>query len=64
MQYDLIVRNGRIFDGTGAPSWIGDVGIKRVNITTLAQQIPEAAAEEVDATGQWVMPGFIDFHTP
>ena len=62
MQFDLVIRNGTIIDGTGASSFVGDVGIKGDRIAAVATGLP-AGAEEIDATGLVVTPGFIDLHT-
>ena len=59
---DLIIRNGTIVDGTGMPGYIGDIGITDGKIIATGS-IKEAAAEEIDATGLTVAPGFIDPHT-
>ena len=59
---DLIIRNGAIVDGTGMPGFIGDLGIRDGRITAVGS-IPDEAANEIDATGRVVSPGFIDPHT-
>ena len=61
--FDLIIRNGRVLDGTGAP-WIrADVGIRGDTIARIARTIDEPAAHVIDAAGAIVAPGFIDTHT-
>ena len=59
---DLIIRNGRIVDGSGAPAIHGDVGIKDGRIATIGR-IDERAAQTLDARGRVVSPGFVDVHT-
>jgi N-acyl-D-aspartate/D-glutamate deacylase len=65
MSYDIIIKNGRYFDGTRTPSSNQNVGIKDGKITIVtASAIDELGAGKViDANGQWVAPGFIDSHT-
>jgi len=60
-QFDMILRNGRIVDGTGNPSYVADVAIKDGNIAKIGSIAGEAPEEE-DATGRGVSPGFIDMH--
>jgi len=61
-QFDLIIRGGTIVDGTGAPGFTGDVGIKDGLIAAVGQ-ISGSAPDEIDATGKLVSPGFVDIHT-
>jgi N-acyl-D-amino-acid deacylase len=61
-EYDLVVRGGRIYDGSGAPSYVGDVGITNGLITKVGR-IRERGLREVDADGLAVTPGFVDGHT-
>jgi N-acyl-D-aspartate/D-glutamate deacylase len=64
--FDLIIRGGLVFDGSGAPAAVRDVGIRGGQITEVAQpseQLPTDGARLEDATGRWVVPGFIDLHT-
>src|SRR6266581_4920062 len=61
--FDLIIKNGRIIDGTGSPWYRGDVAIRGDAIVRIARQIDAPAARVVDAAGKAVAPGFIDIHT-
>ncbi len=61
--YDLLLRGGRIVDGTGSPWFRGDVAIRGDTIVRIAPGIQESATLVVDATGLIVAPGFIDIHT-
>lgn len=65
MSYDTIIRNGRWFDGTGAPSAIRTIGIKDGHVAVIADDdLADAdAAEVIDASGKWVLPGMLDIHT-
>jgi N-acyl-D-amino-acid deacylase len=60
--FDLIIRNGRIADGTGNPAYFADVGVKNGRVAQIGK-IAGPAPREVDATGMIVAPGFIDVHT-
>ncbi len=60
--YDVIIRNGTVIDGTGAPRRQADVGIKDGRIATIGR-VDGEAAQTIDATGRMVTPGFIDIHT-
>ena len=59
---DLIIRNGTIVDGTGAPGQVGDVEITDGVITAVGD-VDGSAHREIDAEGAVVTPGFIDIHT-
>lgn len=61
--FDIIIRGGTIVDGTGAARFTGDIGIVNGAITEVAATIVGETAEEIDATGKLVTPGFIDIHT-
>jgi N-acyl-D-aspartate/D-glutamate deacylase len=60
--YDLVVRNGTVLDGTGAPRFRADVGVVGDRIASLGR-IRERGAREIDAEGRFVAPGFVDGHT-
>ncbi len=60
-QYDTIIRNGRIVDGSGNPWYYGDVGIIGDRIAFVGKLSPDATAKQtIDAHGLIVAPGFID----
>jgi N-acyl-D-amino-acid deacylase len=61
MSYDLLIKNGRVVDGSGGPSYNGDVGVKDGKIVEIGK-ISGTASRTVDAGGQVVAPGFIDNH--
>ena len=60
--YDLVIRNGTIVDGTGMPGYRADVGVSGNRIAAIGR-LTERGAEEIDASGHVVSPGFIDGHT-
>ena len=60
--FDLLIQNGRIADGTGNPSFHGDVGIKDGRILAMGNLAGRKAARTIDAKGLVVAPGFIDMH--
>ena len=62
MPYDLVIKNGSIVDGSGAPAFHADVGISNGKIALIGR-IRENGAETIDAEGHVVSPGFIDGHT-
>jgi len=61
-QYDLVIRNGRIMDGTGNPWFQGDVAVSGDRIAQVGR-IEGSAKREIDAKGLVVAPGFIDIHS-
>src|SRR5215813_6274998 len=58
--YDIIIRNGTVYDGTGGPPRRADVGIQGDQIATMGDLTKAKAATEVDAQGLAVAPGFIN----
>ena len=60
--YDLIIRNGTIVDGTGAPRFAGDVAVKDGLIAAVGT-VHGDATSEIDAAGKVVAPGWVDIHT-
>ena len=62
MEFDYIIKNGNIIDGSGNPAFKGDVGIKDGKIAAVGSLEEAYAATVIDAEGKWVTPGFIDIH--
>jgi len=62
MEFDYIIKNGNIIDGSGTPAFKGDVGIKDGKIAAVGSLEEAYAATVIDAEGKWVTPGFIDIH--
>lgn len=63
MPFDVVIRGGRVLDGTGAPWRLGDIAIRRGKIARVGDVGRAKAENEIDATGKYVSPGFIDIHT-
>ncbi len=61
--YDIVIKDGFIFDGTGGPRVRGDVAIKNGVIAAVGRIDASGAARVIDATGMHVAPGFVDLHT-
>ena len=62
MAYDLVVRNGLVVDGTGGAPFEADVAVEDGRIAAIGKNLA-AGAEEIDAKGKLVTPGFVDIHT-
>ncbi|MDQ2786182.1 MAG: D-aminoacylase [Chloroflexota bacterium] len=60
---DLIIRNGTVIDGSGAPGGRADVGVGGGHVLVVGDLSGVIGAREIDATGRCVSPGFIDIHT-
>jgi N-acyl-D-amino-acid deacylase len=60
--YDVILRHGRVVDGTGNPAFFADIAIKDGHIAAIGR-VTGSAKTELDITGLVVAPGFIDVHT-
>jgi len=60
--FDLVIRHGLLFDGTGNPAFHGDVAIRGGRIAAVGR-VDGTGQKEIDATGLAVAPGFIDVHT-
>jgi len=65
VSFDTIIRGGRWFDGTGAPSELRNIGIRDGRIAAITPHELDATGcpEVIDAVGKWVLPGFVDIHT-
>lgn len=64
MQWDLIVRNAKVFDGHGEAGRVGDVAVKGGKIAALGGRLPSKESKEIhDAEGEWLVPGLLDIHT-
>ncbi|HEY7589214.1 MAG TPA: amidohydrolase family protein, partial [Thermoplasmata archaeon] len=63
MPFDIMIRNGRVLDGTGAPWALRDVGIRGDSIARVGRLGRAKAKLNIDAAGTYVAPGFIDIHT-
>ncbi len=61
-EFDLLIRNGRVVDGTGNPSFVSDVGIRDGKIAAIGRLADRKATRMIDAAGLVVAPGFIDIH--
>ncbi len=62
-EFDVLIRNGQVLDGTGAAGVRADVGIREDRIVAVGQLGTRAARRSIDASGLVVSPGFIDLHT-
>ncbi|MBM3725364.1 MAG: D-aminoacylase [Acidobacteria bacterium] len=60
--FDLLITGGRIVDGTGNPSYLGDVGVRDGKITAIGRLAGRSARRTVNAQSLIVAPGFIDIH--
>ncbi|MHA7838396.1 MAG: N-acyl-D-amino-acid deacylase family protein, partial [bacterium] len=63
--HDLVLRNGKIVDGTGRPAFTGDVAVRDGRIVEVSERPGEIGAgrREIDAAGRLLTPGFVDIHT-
>ncbi|HEY4310069.1 MAG TPA: amidohydrolase family protein [Pirellulales bacterium] len=60
---DVVIRNGQFFDGANSPAQTADVAIADGKVRAVGTQLPLTGRREIDARGQWVMPGMLDIHT-
>ena len=62
-EFDLLIRNGRVVDGTGSPWYRADVAVRGDTIARIAYRIDAPGVRTIDAGGQVIAPGFIDIHS-
>ena len=62
-QFDLLIKNGRVVDGTGNPWFMADVAVRGERIVAVGKLAGAKATREIDAAGLVVAPGFIDMHS-
>ena len=62
-KFDILIKNGKIVDGTANPWFYGDIGITGDTIAEIGDLTGKTAAKTIDARGLVVSPGFIDLHT-
>ena len=63
MAWSLLIRNGMVIDGSGAPVERADVAVEGERIAAVAPKLAGEAERPIDATGHYVTPGFIDIHS-
>src|SRR5919201_4080485 len=63
MDYDLLIRNAMVIDGTRAPRYQADIGVSAGRIAAIGRLDSAHAGVELDASGKVAAPGFIDAHT-
>jgi N-acyl-D-amino-acid deacylase len=63
IQYDTVIKNGTIVDGTGLPRFKGDIAIRNGRIAAIGRVDASAGRDVIDAAGLIVAPGFVDLHT-
>ncbi len=62
-RFDLLIRNGRVMDGTGNPWFPADIGVQNGRVVAIGKLGDAQATRVIDATGKYVTPGFIDIHS-
>ncbi len=61
--FDLVIRQGRVLDGTGTPWYLADIGIRGDRIVAVGRLGDAPALRTIDAAGRYVTPGFVDLHS-
>src|SRR5439155_23452276 len=62
LMFDLVIRNGKVVDGTGRAAFDADVAVREGRIAEVGSRLGRGR-EEIDADGRLVTPGFVDVHT-
>jgi len=62
-RYELLIKNGRVFDGTGNPWFPADIAVQGGRIVAVGKLGNADAARVIDASGKYISPGFIDIHS-
>ncbi|MFZ8997808.1 MAG: N-acyl-D-amino-acid deacylase family protein [Ilumatobacteraceae bacterium] len=62
-EHELVIRNGTVVDGTGAPRRVADVAVSAGVVTHVMPRLDGRGRREIDADGHLVIPGFVDIHT-
>jgi len=62
-EYDIVIKDGLIFDGTRLPRYRGDIGVRDGRIAEIGRIPASAGRRVIDASGLHVAPGFVDLHT-
>ena len=60
---DLLIKKGKILDGSGNPWYTADIGVTGDEIVSIAKEINDTALDTISAEGFYIAPGFIDMHT-
>ena len=61
--FDLLIRNAQVIDGTGAPRFSADIGVRADRIERVGDLSGASGSTEIDLGGRVASPGFIDVHT-
>ncbi len=61
--YDLLIKGGKVFDGTGNPWFYADIGVRDDRIVAVGRLAGATAVRTIDAAGKVIAPGFIDLHS-
>src|SRR5271168_2665115 len=62
-EFDLLIRNGKVVDGTGNPWYYADIAVRDGKIVGMDRVLPGTAKREINARGLIVAPGFVDIHS-